>query len=102
IATRNNSGPFAAVASHAAGPNRNKTITNCLSLGRIFSTSARFFRPPEQEVDAAFDVRIFIVLKVQLRDMPEAEPHRQLVTQIAARVVEGCQRFLLFPLTAVK
>src|SRR5437867_5928874 len=74
-----------------------KTSTNCLILGRIFSAGTRFFRSLEKEVDAALNLRMVILMEMQLRDMPETEPAGQFMTQIMPRVFEGRQRFALFP-----
>ena len=40
------------------------------------------------------------MLKMQLRDMPEAEPHREFVTQIMPGMVERGERFTLLALVA--
>src|SRR5579871_432923 len=75
--------------------NQNKTITNCLNLGLIFGSAARFFRPFDQKIDPAVSIRVAIPLKMQLGDVPEAEPDAQLVTQVVPGVVQRSQRLPL-------
>jgi hypothetical protein len=60
----------------------------------------RFFRTFQQEIDAAFHVRIAVLVEVELRDMPEAEAGGQLVTEIMPGMVEGRHRLLLLPFGA--
>ena len=53
------------------GINRNKTITFCCDLGLIFVAPPRFSHPPQQKVDPALDVGIFVLFKMQLGNLPE-------------------------------
>src|ERR1700722_19468670 len=71
----------------AKAANTNKTNTICLSLGPfsaaparflelrlLFRAATRFFRPFEKEIDPAFHVRVFVLLKMQLRYVVQAQP----------------------------
>src|ERR1022692_4005229 len=78
--------------SVAQAANRNKTITFCLTLGLIFVTSPRFSRPAEQKIYPALDVRILVLFKMQLRNMPELQARSQFLPQVARSVFEGGER----------
>ena len=84
-----------ASAGFAAGAaNRNKNNTFCFILGLIFRIPARFFGPSEQKVDPAFDVRILVLLKTQLRYMPEAQSRSQFMPKKAVSMFQGGHRLL--------
>ena len=60
----------------------------------------RLFRAFQQEIDAAFDVRIAVLVEMQLGDMPEAQAAGQFVTEIMPGVLQGVHGLLLLPLGA--
>jgi hypothetical protein len=67
-------------------------------LGLFFRRPTRFFRPFDEKFHAAGCVRVPVVLKMQLRDMPEAQADTQFVPQIMPRVIERIQGFPLLAL----
>ena len=69
-------------------------------LGLIFGTPARFFRAFDEEFDPAAGLGVPIQLEMQLRNVPEAQPDSELVTQIMPGMLEGGQGSLLPPLIA--
>src|ERR1035438_10419725 len=92
---RSSSGPAACPGRAAARPaNRNKTITNCLGLGLIFSTSTTFFRPFDEKIDAALNIRLPVMVEMQLRDVPQAQADGQFVTQIMPSALQSRHRLL--------
>src|SRR5215469_442716 len=103
LSSRNNSGPSAAAPTARMGAaNRNKTTTFCLVLGLIFNPPTRFFCPFQKKIDAAFDVRIAILVKMQLGHMPEAQPGGQFVPEKPRRVLQGRHRLPLLPFVATQ
>ena len=64
-------------------------------LGLIFGPAASFFRPLQEYIDASIGIGVAIQLEMQLRNMPEAQACRQLVTQIMPGVIQGGQGLFL-------
>src|SRR6266481_5953882 len=105
FSSRTSSGPSARARCRSArdtttAPNRNKTNTNWFILGLIFSAATRFFRPFQQEIDAAFDVRVAIPIEMQLRDTPEHQPRCQFPAQIPLGMLQRFERLLLLALVS--
>ena len=62
---------FKTLVPDAEAANKNKTNTSCLTLGLIFVAPPRFSGPAQQKINPALDVRVLVLFKMQLRDMPE-------------------------------
>src|ERR1039458_3237792 len=92
--------PCCPLAAKAA--NRNKTSTSCLTLGLIFVTPPRFSRPAQQKIDPALDVRILVLFKMQLRDMPELQSRGQFLPQVPRGVLQGRERLVAPALVAAQ
>src|ERR1017187_6579462 len=73
----------------AKDANRNKTIAFCLTLGLIFVTPPRFSRPAQQKIDPALDVRILVLFKMQLGDVPELQSRGQFLPQVPRSVFQS-------------
>src|SRR6476469_1554696 len=86
--------------SAATAPERTKSTTNCLTCGLIFRTATSFFRTSEKEIDPALDIRVVVLVEMQLGNMPEAQSAGQLMAQVVPGVLQGIQRLLLFPVCA--
>src|ERR1035438_668388 len=86
----------------AKAANRNKTSTSCLTLGLIFVTPPRFSRPAQQKIDPALDVRILVLFKMQLRDMPELQSGSQFLPQVPRSVFQGRERVVAPALVAAQ
>src|ERR1039458_10226204 len=89
--SRSSSGWFAARA-----PDRNKTSTNCLSLGLIFGMATRFSRPFQQKLHPGVGIRVPVTLEMQFRDAPQAQARSQFVTQIMPRTLQRGHGLVLF------
>src|ERR1035438_2245487 len=88
--------------SAAKAANRNKTITFCLTLGLIFVAPPRFSRPAQQKIDPALDVRILVLFKMQLGDMPELQSRSQFLPQVPRSVFQGRERVVAPALIAAQ
>src|ERR1017187_8903872 len=88
--------------SAAKAANRNKTNIFCLTLGLIFVTSPRFSRSAQQKIDPALDVRILVLFKMQLRDMPELQTRSQFLPQVPRSVFQGRERVVAPALVAAQ
>ena len=65
-----------------------------------FRAPARPFGAFEQEIDAAFDIRMPVLVEVQFGNVPEDQTLRQFVTQVMARMFERGHGLLLLPFRA--
>jgi hypothetical protein len=70
--------------------------------GLLFIPRSRFFRPPEEEVDARIGVGVLIALKVQFRHVPELQPGGKFAAEIPAGVDERRKCLILFAFVAVE
>src|SRR5205814_10512614 len=78
-----------ALAAKPPKPPNNQTITFHWALGLFFIARARFFRPAEEELDTGLGLGVFVALKMQLGNMPELQPERQLAAQVRGGVFQG-------------
>jgi hypothetical protein len=69
-----------------------------LILGVFFGSPASFFRALQQNLQAAFGIRVPILLEMQFRDVAETQTGGQFVTQIMPGVLQSGQRIPLLPL----
>src|SRR5215831_4814949 len=83
-------------------PPKTKLAHTVSLLGRILLPRPRFFRPPQQKLDAAFDVGVLVAFEMQFGDMPELEPSRELAAQVAAGMFERCKCLILSPFVAAE
>jgi len=71
-----------------------------LILGLIFSTAPSFFRPAEQEIDAAIGIGVAVALEMEFRHKPETQADAQFVTQIMPGMIQRAEGLFLLPFVA--
>ena len=69
-------------------------------VASAFRAAARPLGAFQQEIDAAFDIRMPVLVEVQFGNVPEDQTGRQFVAQIMPRMFERGHGLLLLPFRA--